>query len=149
VVGELGQLRPEDMTILDMEASIEHLTRGTLREVDILLIVTEPYFRALQTLGRTAPLARELGIPTIYVVANKVRSENDRRAIEEYAGRLDLELIASIPFDDAVQQADFDNTALVDYPGDSTARTAIESLAITLESGPEGIPSGTEAAAAD
>ena len=133
------------MTILDMEASIEHLTRGTLREVETLLIVTEPYFRALQTLGRTAPLARELGIPTIYVVANKVRSEIDRKAIEDYAKRLDLELIASIPFDDAVQQADFDNTALVDFDGDSTAREEIEALATRLESGP--VP--VDAAAAD
>lgn len=145
MVGELGQLRPEDVTILDMEASIEHLTRGTLREVDILLIVTEPYFRALQTLGRTAPLARELGIPTIYVVANKVRSDADRTAIEEYAKRLELQVVASIPFDDAVQQADFDNTALVDFAGESTARTAIESLADTLEADPAPV----DAAAAD
>ena len=145
VVGELGQLRPEDMTILDMEASIEHLTRGTLREVEILLIVTEPYFRALQTLGRTAPLARELGIPTIYVVANKVRSETDQKAIEEYANRLDLQMIASIPFDDAVQQADFDNTSLIDFAGESTARTTIEELATALETGPE----PAEAVAAD
>lgn len=128
-----------------MEASIEHLTRGTLREVDILLIVTEPYFRALQTLGRTAPLARELGIPAIYVVANKVRSESDEQAIREYARRLDLEVVASIPYDEAVQQADRDNCSLVDYSSASTARMAIETLAERLESDPRPV----DAAAAD
>lgn len=145
VVGELGQLRPEDVTVLDMEASIEHLTRGTLREVDVLLIVTEPYFRALQTLGRTAPLARELGIPAIYVVANKVRSESDEQAIRDYAGRLDLAVIGSIPFDEAVQQTDRDNRSLIDFPGESTARAAIEAIAGALDPGRSPI----EATAAD
>lgn len=116
-----------------MEASIEHLTRGTLREVDILLIVTEPYFRALQTLGRTVPLARELGIPTMYVVANKVRLENDARAIEEYAARLDLDVLATIPYDEAVQEIDRNNIPLADYHAESAALTAILELVERLD----------------
>ncbi|MBA2454543.1 MAG: hypothetical protein H0V47_15340, partial [Chloroflexia bacterium] len=66
MVAELGSLRPDDVTVLDMEASIEHLTRGTVRDVEKLLIVTEPYFRSLETLGRTVPLARELGLADLY-----------------------------------------------------------------------------------
>lgn len=116
-----------------MEASIEHLTRGTLREVDILLIVTEPYFRALQTLGRTVPLARELGIPTMYVVANKVRLENDARAIEEYTARLDLDVLATIPYDEAVQEIDRNNIPLADYHAESAALTAILELVKRLD----------------
>lgn len=116
-----------------MEASIEHLTRGTLREVDILLIVTEPYFRALQTLGRTVPLARELGIPTMYVVANKVRLENDAHAIEEYAARLDLDVLATIPYDEAVQEIDRNNIPLADYHAESAALTAIIELVERLD----------------
>ncbi|MBW3624940.1 MAG: hypothetical protein KY468_16195 [Armatimonadetes bacterium] len=73
---------PQSITILDMEASIEHLTRGTVRHVDVLLTVTEPYYRSLETVGRTVPLARELDLENVWVVANKVRSEQDRAAIE-------------------------------------------------------------------
>jgi CO dehydrogenase maturation factor len=126
VVAELGTLRPSDITILDMEASIEHLTRGTLRAVDVLLIATEPYFRALETLGRTAPLARELGLTTIYVVANKVRSERDQAAIAEYAERLGLEVLATIPFDDAVQEADRQGRSLLDH---QPSAPAVQSIA--------------------
>lgn len=104
-----------------MEASIEHLSRGTLRSVDTLLIVTEPYFRALETLGRTAPLARDLGIPQIAVIANKVRSARDEETIRAYTARHGLDLLAVVPFDEAAQEADRANAALVDYRPDAPA----------------------------
>lgn len=128
MVSELGSLRPTDITVLDMEASIEHLTRGTLRDVEMLLIVTEPYFRALETLGRTVPLARELGLKQIFIVANKVRTDRDVEAIQEYAKRLDVELLAVIPYDEDVQEADLRNRALIDYKPASPAATAITSI---------------------
>ena len=73
-------MQGNDITVLDMEASIEHLSRGTLRHVDILLLITEPYYRSLETLGRMVPLARELGIKQMYVLANKVRGSRDEEA---------------------------------------------------------------------
>lgn len=111
-----------------MEASIEHMSRGTLRDVDVLLIVTEPYFRALQTAGRITPLARELGIPRIAVVANKVRTERDERTIRDYAHRLGLELAGTVPWDDSVQEADFANRALYDHALDSPATREIRRI---------------------
>ncbi|MHB8646698.1 MAG: ATP-binding protein [Thermomicrobiales bacterium] len=120
------------MTVLDMEASIEHLSRGTLRDVETLLIVTEPYFRALETLGRTVPLARELGIPQMYVVANKVRSERDEATIREYTARLGLDLIAVVPFDEAAQEADRRNQALVAYQPTAPAVQAIARIVDAL-----------------
>jgi CO dehydrogenase nickel-insertion accessory protein CooC1 len=70
-MGELPDQGSSDVTVLDMEASIEHLTRGTVRNVDVLLVVTEPYYRSLETTGRVVPLARELGLERVWVVANK------------------------------------------------------------------------------
>jgi CO dehydrogenase maturation factor len=128
VVAELGTLRPEDVTILDMEASIEHLSRGTVRHVDTLLVVVEPYFRALETLGRIVPLARELGIPKIFVVANKVRSTEDDAAIRDYCDRLGVSVIGSIPFDEAVQEADRLGRTLIDYMPTAPAVLAIAEL---------------------
>ncbi len=65
-------------TILDMEASVEHMGRGTPRYADVLLMVTEPYYRSLETTGRLAPLARDIGVKQMYVVANKVRGARRR-----------------------------------------------------------------------
>ncbi|MFN2454324.1 MAG: hypothetical protein ABR577_08900 [Pyrinomonadaceae bacterium] len=103
------------VTVMDMEASIEHLSRGTLRYVDALLVVLEPYYRSMETAGRTVPLARALGIERIYGVANKLRSQQDAEAVEAYCRKHDLELIAKIPFDDNVVEADRTGRAVIDY----------------------------------
>ena len=115
-----------------MEASIEHLSRGTLRDVETLLIVTEPYFRALETLGRTVPLARALGIPQLYVVANKVRSDRDEATIREYTARLGMEPLAVVPFDEAAQEADRKNQALIEYMPSAPAVQAISRIVDAL-----------------
>jgi CO dehydrogenase maturation factor len=89
-----------------MEAGLEHLSRGTDRHVDMLLLVTEPYFKALETARRASELARELGIPRIVAVANKYRSSEDLAAIRDYATKHRLELIGEIPYDEEIQRAD-------------------------------------------
>lgn len=102
-----GILKEEGVvTVVDMEAGLEHLSRGTDRHVDMLLIVTEPYFKALETARRCAELARELGIPRIAAVANKYRSSEDLAAIRHYAEKHGLELAGEIPYDEEIQRAD-------------------------------------------
>lgn len=133
VVGELGKFRPDDVTILDTEASIEHMTRGTVRTSDAVLLVTEPYFRSLETTGRLAPLARELGIPHIWAVANKVRTPTDEAAIREYCARHKIELLAVVPFDPRVTEADNAGVAVLDHAPDGPAITAATALARALE----------------
>lgn len=133
VVAELnGESR--DVTILDMEASLEHMSRGTVRHVDALVIVIEPYYRALETLKRTAPLARDLAIPTIYALANKVRSADDEMTIRDYCERLEVDLLATVPWDDAVAEADRLNRALVDHMPTAPAAVAIGAAVDTLAS---------------
>ena len=63
--------------IVDMEAGVEHLGRGTAEGVDLMLVVVEPGWASLQTAGRVATLAADLGIKRIGAVANRVASEAD------------------------------------------------------------------------
>ncbi|MBI3966212.1 MAG: hypothetical protein HY329_11320 [Chloroflexi bacterium] len=131
-MGELPEQRPRDVTVLDMEASIEHLTRGTVRNVDALLVVTEPYFRSLETSGRVIPLARELGLERVWIVANKVRSDRDEAAIREYCARRGFEVVGLVPFDEAVGEADLRGQSLIDYQAAASAVRAVEQLADLL-----------------
>ena len=133
VVGELGKFRPDDVTILDTEASIEHMTRGTVRTSDAVLLVTEPYFRSLETTGRLAPLARDLGIPHVWAVANKVRTPSDEAAIREYCDRHSIELLAVVQFDPRVTEADNAGLAVLDHAPDGPAVVAATALARALE----------------
>lgn len=131
-MGDLKAAPAREVTILDLEASIEHLTRGTVRNVDALLVVTEPYYRALETAGRMVPLARELGLERVWVVANKVRKPRDAAAIREYCDRHGFDLLGLVPFDENVTEADHEGRSLIDYAPNGPAATAVRELADQL-----------------
>ncbi|MGH9846312.1 MAG: hypothetical protein ACREEM_47035 [Blastocatellia bacterium] len=122
----------EDITVMDMEASIEHLSRGTVRHVDALLVVTEPYYRSLETARRTVPLARGLGIDRIFAIANKLRSAEDEQAVKDFCANHDLEIIAAIPFDQSVTKADLLGRSLIDFNPDSSVVAEVTKLAASL-----------------
>lgn len=114
-----------------MEAGLEHLSRGTGRHVDTLIVTLEPYYKSLETARRCAELAREIGIPRIVAVANKTRDEEDREAIRDFAARHDLMLVGEIPMDDRLRKADLAGRAPIDER-DSPAVAAIHALAVRL-----------------
>jgi CO dehydrogenase maturation factor len=128
-MAELPNQDSREITVLDMEASIEHLTRGTVRNTDVLLVITEPYYRSLETTGRVVPLAQQLGLERVWVVANKVRADRDEAAIREYCARRNFEVVGVVPFDDNVTEADHEGHALIDHAPESAAVVAIEALA--------------------
>lgn len=131
--GITGHLSFEaDDVVLDMEPGLEHLGRGTTEHVDSLLIVVEPYYRALETANRIHDLAAELELPHIAVVANRVRSQDDREAIEHYCRNHNLDLIVVIPFDDAVVAAERELLAPIDYAPESEAVQEMRELAAEL-----------------
>lgn len=94
----------DEIVIVDMEAGIEHLTRGTAGSVDAFIVVVEPGQRSIQTAGVVRNMAKELGVKKVFVVANKVRGEEDLAFIKHGIG--DMELAGHITFNDAVMQAD-------------------------------------------
>lgn len=126
VLADLGE--QDTTTLLDLEASPEHFSRGTARHVDWFLFVAEPYFRSLETVRRMAVLARELEIAHVGVVANKVRDERDAEAITAFCARHGLDEVGSIPWDDAVLDADRDRRALVEVEPRSPVVGAVESV---------------------
>src|SRR4030042_1411934 len=65
-------LQRKEVVILDMEAGIEHLTRGTAQGVDILIVVVEPGRRSIETAQRIFELASDLHMKRIAVVGNKI-----------------------------------------------------------------------------
>lgn len=132
ILGDRPSASTDEVTILDMEASLEHLARGTVRHADALLVVTEPYYRSLETTGRLVPLARDLGIKQVWVLANKVHSDRDSAAIREYCDRHGFSVEAIVPFDDAITAADQSGKSLIDVAPTSPAVAAIQHLADTL-----------------
>jgi CO dehydrogenase maturation factor len=124
----LGELAGERLTVVDLEASPEHLSRGTARHVDLLLLVAEPYYRSLEAAKRMAALARELPVPQIAVVANKLRSASDADTVEQFCGRYDLPVVGRVPFDTAVLDADAAGAPVLDRREAAAVVTAVEDL---------------------
>ena len=75
--------RKDDVVVMDMEAGLEHLGRGTASMVDQFIVVIEPGARSVQTYEKVKQLAADLGIHEVNVVANKIRDESDREFIRQ------------------------------------------------------------------
>jgi CO dehydrogenase maturation factor len=97
-------LRKNQTLILDMEAGVEHLGRGTAGSVDAFVIVVEPGLRSLGTADQIRYLASEIGIKRVYLVANKTRGPRDEAFVREHAS--DVPLLGSLPFSIAALAAD-------------------------------------------
>jgi CO dehydrogenase maturation factor len=120
------------MVIVDLEAGLEHLSRGTARHVDTLLIVGEPYFKSLETARRSAELARDLSIPRIHLVANKLHTPGEEATVREFAARHGLRRAATGPWDEAVAEADQRGVAPIEHGPESPGVAAIRRLAERL-----------------
>jgi CO dehydrogenase maturation factor len=139
-MGELLGDRGSDAgdVIVDMEAGLEHLSRGTTRHVDVLLAVAEPYYRSMETARRICGLADELGIPDVRLVANKVRDAAEAEALDAFAERHGLRVAARIGYDDAVRQADLQGRSVLDHAGDDTP--AVHAIAGLMDALVDGRP---------
>jgi CO dehydrogenase maturation factor len=131
LLADLGDL-PQIVTVLDLEASPEHMSRGTARHADLMLLVTEPYFRSLETVRRLADLAAELPIPQIAVLVNKVRTPGEAEAVAEFCQRRELAVIGMVPWDEQAVAADVAGVPVLDAAPDGPMVAALAALASQL-----------------
>lgn len=117
-----------DMTVLDTEASPEHLTRGTAKYADLMLTVVEPYFKSLETGRRMAELAHGLGLKKVLLIANKVRDDRELEAVREFAAANDLQIGGVIPFDEALGEAERKGVSPLDFDPDSEFVNSIATI---------------------
>jgi CO dehydrogenase maturation factor len=105
-------LRADEVVIMDMEAGIEHLGRGTASGVDAFIVVIEPGARSIQTYEKVKKLALDLGVNRVRVVANKVRDEEDETFIRD---NIKDDLLGFIHYNTDVIDADRKGSSPYDY----------------------------------
>lgn len=76
-------LQNKDVVVMDMEAGIEHLGRGTAQGVDAFIVVVEPGERSLQTYRKVKKLGKDIGVKQVFVVGNKIRNQEDEQFVAE------------------------------------------------------------------
>ena len=97
-------LARDEVVIMDMEAGIEHLGRGTAKAVNKLIVVVEPGRRSIDTAEHIRKLASEIGLSNIHLIGNKIRNKDDEAFLKTHLSG--FEFLGFLPFDDALIEAD-------------------------------------------
>ena len=94
----------DEVLILDMDAGVEHLGRGTAQGVDAFIIVVEPGQRSFQTAQAVRKYASGLGVKHCFIVASKTNNKSTRQFIKEHLP--DYEILGFMDFDADLLHAD-------------------------------------------
>lgn len=112
-------LDTNETVIVDMEAGLEHMGRGTARGVDAFIVVVEPGQRSFQTAKNTVKLAKDLGVEKVFVVANKVRPEQEKTIRENLNF---LPLLGILPYSPEAVNADLTGNTLYELSPDMVSQ---------------------------
>ena len=121
--------RKDDVVIMDMEAGLEHLGRGTASLMDQFIAVIEPGARSIQTYVRIKELAKDIGVTRVRVVANKIRDDADRAFIRSRIPEEDL--LGFITY--SAQVIDADRKGLSPYDCSPAALDEIRAIKAKLD----------------
>lgn len=120
--------------VMDNEAGLEHLSRRTTQDIDILLIVSDAYPVALQAATRINRLADELKlhIAQRFLVLNHLShgtlSSPEQEALRQKIEQTGLMLIGEIPRDEALLQLSLEGKAVSELPASSPAKLAVKAI---------------------
>ncbi|NLI12607.1 AAA family ATPase [Pelotomaculum propionicicum] len=115
--------------LADNEAGLEHLSRRTTQNVDILFVTSDTSARGVRSAKRVKELVRSinLNIKKMYLVITKV-GEDSLEALQDEIDKTGLALIGTIPMDSNIVEYDLHSRPLVDLPGDSPAVAAVAEI---------------------
>ena len=115
-----------DFTVIDCEAGLEHLSRLTTKDVDIMIVVTEPTKNGIMTAKRVKELSEELSIDfgKIMIVANKI-TPKVKPSLDKMAQEYNLEISAYVPWDELLAQFDLEGKPVINLPEESAASIAV------------------------
>lgn len=106
-----------DYTIIDCEAGLEHLSRRTTRDVDVMLVVLDSTQKSMKTALRLKKIADsiDVNVQRMVYVANKIPAGAEERLIEE-AKKNGIEIDAIVPFDTLIPEYDLEGRPILDLP---------------------------------
>ena len=96
----------DEAVVLDLEAGVEHIGRGTARQVDALLIVADSNLKSLEIAKHIHELAKAAGMKNLYLIGNRIMNSLQEEAVTSFAEKNGLSVLSLIPFDVKVTEAD-------------------------------------------
>jgi len=123
----------DEVVIVDFEAGLEHLGRGTAKDIDVMLVISEPSQKSLDLSKKIIDLSKKLGIINIYLIANKIIDDTQLQILNNRIEDWNVPLYHSIPFDSEIGNADLKGEAPIEYNPDSKALRSIKGLYLKLK----------------
>jgi CO dehydrogenase maturation factor len=118
----------KESVVLDMEAGIEHLGRGTAIGVDVMCVVVEPSLTSLETAGRIQKLSADIGIHKVVIIGNKIETEEQKQFIRDHA--FGIEIAGTITFSEEIKKI---NLGILDaFTVNGPARDEVRSIVTTI-----------------
>jgi CO dehydrogenase maturation factor len=114
----------DEAVVLDLEAGVEHIGRGTAKNVDALLIVADSNLKSLEIAKHIYDLASSAGMKNLYLVGNRVMDSTQEEAVKNFAQKNSMAILALIPFDPQITEADM----LGETPLKSKDITAVQAI---------------------
>jgi CO dehydrogenase maturation factor len=119
-----------DYTVIDCEAGLEHLSRRTTRDVDVMLVVVDMTLKSMQTALRLQKIAAEIDVDVkkIMSIANKIPLGSENTIIEE-AKKKGVDVEEVIPFDPLIPEYDLKGMPIVELPDDAPSVVSVRRIA--------------------
>ncbi|MEM4953731.1 MAG: AAA family ATPase [Desulfurococcaceae archaeon] len=114
-----------EVVVLDMVAGLEHMSRGVVKGIDLMLCIVEPSLKAIDVAVKMYKLSMDLSIRRFEIIANKIKSSTDVEFIEKHVG---LKVYHILPYDESVVEADFLGISVIDYKKNSLFLKAMSEL---------------------
>lgn len=118
----------DEAVVMDMEAGVEHMGRGTAKHVDTMLLITDSSLKSLEIAKKLQTLAKEAGIKRIVLVGNKIAEKDEENAIKKFARVNKLVLLDLMPYDAQILKADRDGETPLRYAKTSKGLRAVRRI---------------------
>ena len=90
------RLEPDEVAVVDLEAGVEHFGRGVETSIDCVLVIVEPSIDSLEIAERISQLSSQIEIADVWVVLNKITSEEIAARLTDYLDKRDIGIIGAI-----------------------------------------------------
>lgn len=124
----------DELVIVDMEAGLEHLGRATAKNVDYMLVVSEPTRKSLETAKKIRQLSLDIGIKKCGLILNKVSTSSEERSLLEFCAKEGLDLLLIIPYDSEFRELELKGKPITSLSSRSPVWRRIGKLAEMLTS---------------
>ena len=118
----------DEVIILDMEAGIEHLSRGTCESMDILMVVIEPGLRSIQTAKAVKKMSEDLGIKSLFIIINKLKTAEEKELLKK--SLRDFKVLGELPYREKIRESDLKYYSPCE--ADNQFKNSIEKIAVKI-----------------